>query len=74
VLVKEETSDRQPEADVADIRSSFFDPLSSPANCTRDIPYLKQLGVNAVRVYSVNSSLNHDECMSQLSSAGIYVM
>ncbi|CAD6573513.1 MAG: 1,3-beta-glucanosyltransferase gas1 [Tremellales sp. Tagirdzhanova-0007] len=54
--------------------SSFLDPLSSPANCTRDIPYLKQLGVNAVRVYSVNSSLDHDTCMSALSSAGIYVL
>jgi hypothetical protein len=55
-------------------RSSFIDPLSSPANCTRDIPYLERLGVNAVRVYSVNASLNHDECMQMLENAGIYVM
>ncbi|WRT68843.1 uncharacterized protein IL334_005824 [Kwoniella shivajii] len=54
--------------------SSYHDPLSSPQNCTRDLPYLKQLGVNAVRVYSVNSSLNHDECMSTFSGAGIYVL
>ncbi|WWD20964.1 hypothetical protein CI109_105443 [Kwoniella shandongensis] len=54
--------------------SSYVDPLSSPQNCTRDLPYLQQLGVNAVRVYSVNSSLNHDECMKTLSGAGIYVL
>ncbi|OXG33135.1 1,3-beta-glucanosyltransferase [Cryptococcus neoformans] len=54
--------------------SSFHDPLSSPQNCTRDLPYLQQLGVNAVRVYSVNSSLNHDDCMKMLNDAGIYVL
>ncbi|KAL7421398.1 1,3-beta-glucanosyltransferase [Cryptotrichosporon argae] len=54
--------------------SSYIDPLSSAANCTRDIPYLTQLGVNAVRVYSVNSSLDHDACMTALSTAGIYVL
>ncbi|WWC73310.1 uncharacterized protein I206_107277 [Kwoniella pini CBS 10737] len=53
---------------------SFHDPLSSPQNCTRDLPYLKQLGVNSVRVYSVNSSLNHDECMKTFSDNGIYVL
>lgn len=55
-------------------RSSFHDPLSSEANCTRDLPYLQQLNVNAVRVYSVNSSLNHDACMNLLNDAGIYVL
>ncbi|ORX38966.1 putative 1,3-beta-glucanosyltransferase [Kockovaella imperatae] len=54
--------------------SSYIDPLSSSANCTRDLPYLQQLGVNAVRVYSVNSSLNHDDCMDMFDKAGIYVL
>ena len=54
--------------------TSFIDPLSNGTACNRDIPFLKQLSVNAIRVYSVNSSLNHDDCMHALSSAGIYTM
>ncbi|CAE6432922.1 unnamed protein product [Rhizoctonia solani] len=53
---------------------NFVDPLAMPDACKRDVPYLQRLTVNAIRVYSVNASLNHDECMSALDAAGIYTM
>jgi len=54
--------------------STFIDPLVSASACSRDLPFLQQLGVNTIRAYSVNSSLNHDACMSTFSNAGIYVI
>jgi 1,3-beta-glucanosyltransferase GAS1 len=51
-----------------------FYSLSQPDACDRDLPYLKQLGVNTVRIYSVDASANHSHCMSALSQAGIYTL
>ncbi len=39
-----------------------------------DIANLKDLGVNAIRLYAVDPSKNHDNFMCALQEAGIYVM
>ncbi|KAK6500187.1 hypothetical protein TWF481_010537 [Arthrobotrys musiformis] len=50
------------------------DPLADTAICGRDIPALKELGVNAVRVYIIDSAADHDACMKMLDDAGIYLI
>lgn len=41
---------------------------------TEDIRNMKDLGINAVRLYAVDPSANHDSFMCALSEAGIYVV
>lgn len=53
--------------------SNLADPLADVAGCERDIQYFKELGINTVRVYTVDNSANHDTCMNALAAAGIYV-
>lgn len=48
--------------------------LAVPDACDRDIQYLKELNVNAVRVYSVDAKADHSHCMRTLSDAGIYAL
>lgn len=54
--------------------SPYMDPLSNPDICSRDILLFQNLGINTIRVYSVNTDLNHDVCMSLLAAAGIYLI
>ncbi|CAK7204093.1 1,3-beta-glucanosyltransferase [Sporothrix eucalyptigena] len=54
--------------------SDLADPLADTDICNRDIPEFKKLGVNTVRVYTIDNSKNHDACMSALAAAGIYLI
>ncbi|OLY82939.1 Protein EPD1 [Smittium mucronatum] len=50
------------------------DPLADEIGCKRDVKLFKELGINSIRVYEVDSSKNHDVCMKALEDAGIYVL
>ncbi|CCE63898.1 hypothetical protein TPHA_0G00620 [Tetrapisispora phaffii CBS 4417] len=54
--------------------SSGKDALTDPEICARDAYAFQQLGINTVRIYSLNPDLNHDKCMTIWNNAGIYVM
>jgi len=49
------------------------DPLKDKASCQRDVALFKELGINTIRVYEVDSTANHDDCMKLLEDAGIYL-
>ncbi|ORY13215.1 putative 1,3-beta-glucanosyltransferase gel1 [Clohesyomyces aquaticus] len=53
--------------------SDAKDPIADTAGCKRDIAEFKKLGINTVRVYTVDNTANHDECMGALADAGIYL-
>lgn len=50
------------------------DPLTDTDGCQRDIKYFQQLGINTIRVYTIDNSQNHDTCMNALANAGIYLI
>ncbi|CCG81000.1 1,3-beta-glucanosyltransferase Gel2 [Taphrina deformans PYCC 5710] len=54
--------------------SAGADPLSDIEICRRDVFLFQNLGINTVRVYSVDNTINHDACMSLYNAAGIYLM
>ncbi|KAF1951220.1 hypothetical protein CC80DRAFT_454570 [Byssothecium circinans] len=53
--------------------SNAKDPIADEAGCKRDVPKFKELGLNTIRVYTVDNSKNHDVCMNLLAEAGIYL-
>lgn len=52
----------------------YIDSLAEPSLCLRDLEYLKELGVNTVRVYQIDSDQSHDVCMNAFANSGIYVL
>ncbi|AMD18604.1 HBL298Wp [Eremothecium sinecaudum] len=50
------------------------DPLSDPGKCARDIILFQELGINTIRIYSINPDLDHNVCMTMLAAAGIYLI
>ncbi|BDD57785.1 beta-glucanosyltransferase [Monascus purpureus] len=54
--------------------SKLADPIADADGCKRDIAKFQQLGLNTIRVYSVDNSQDHDECMNALADAGIYLV
>ncbi|KAK1061369.1 Glycolipid anchored surface protein 4 precursor [Friedmanniomyces endolithicus] len=50
------------------------DPLSNGTTCLRDAALMQQLGVNTIRCYNVDPSLDHKDCVSIFDSVGIYIL
>ncbi|KAF2748898.1 glycoside hydrolase family 72 protein [Sporormia fimetaria CBS 119925] len=49
------------------------DPIADVEGCKRDIEKFKSLGLNTIRVYTVDNTADHDECMNALADEGIYL-
>jgi len=49
------------------------DPIADTEGCKRDVEKFKELGLNTIRVYTIDNSKKHDDCMKILADAGIYV-
>lgn len=64
------------QADTANSSSTATvnDPLADYDSCKRDLPYLKDLYTNVLRVYAVNTSLDHSDCMELFQQNGIYII
>jgi hypothetical protein len=54
--------------------SLLADPIADENGCNRDIPEFQKLGINTIRVYTVDNTANHDACMNALANAGIYLV
>ena len=54
--------------------SNLVDPLANPTTCRRDIQKFADLGLNTVRIYTVDNSADHSECMQLLADNGIYLV
>ncbi|KAL8903105.1 MAG: hypothetical protein Q9207_004154 [Kuettlingeria erythrocarpa] len=53
---------------------SGIDPLSNGTLCLRDAALMQRLGINTIRVYNLDPSLDHDMCASIFNAVGIYML
>jgi 1,3-beta-glucanosyltransferase GAS5 len=53
--------------------SKLTDPIADTTACKRDVEEFKKLGINTVRIYTIDNSASHDDCMKILADAGIYL-
>lgn len=58
----------------AGTKLGYIDSLADEESCKRDVPLLKELKTNTIRVYQIDPDANHDTCMKLLDDAGIYVV
>ncbi|PVI04934.1 glycoside hydrolase family 72 protein [Periconia macrospinosa] len=49
------------------------DPLIDNTQCSLDAKLMKSIGTNSIRVYHVDPSAKHDDCMKTFEDAGIYI-
>jgi hypothetical protein len=49
------------------------DPMLDMEAFRRDVANFQELGINTIRIYTVDNSANHDEAMALLDEAGIYL-
>lgn len=49
------------------------DPMMNMEQFREDVEHFKELGVNTIRIYTIDNSQNHDEAMALLDEAGIYL-
>jgi hypothetical protein len=54
--------------------TQYTDPLADATRCQQDIPLLKKLNTNTIRVYAVDPTKDHSKCMQMLVDNGIYVI
>lgn len=50
------------------------DPLSDGSVCLRDATLMQRLGINTIRVYNLDPTLDHQACASVFNAAGIYMI
>lgn len=54
--------------------ATYVDPLADTARCTVDIPLMKALNMNTIRVYAADPTKDHSTCMQALLDNDMYLV